>query len=193
MKQNFASVSKKRRRDQDERVQRTRARIDSAFVELLHRRCYGDIRIGDITRKARIGRATFYGHYPNKDALLRSQFERIVAPMLAITGGPVPIDGTAFFAHVRSVPALYRALMGPAGGNGPRVLRDCFEQRAREMLSIESEAELEHLVRSRVLAGMILTVAESSLERGARETPQQMQALLASLVSAGLVDKKVRQ
>ena len=65
----------------DERVVRSRKRLDAAFVELLHRRAYGNMRVSDIAKKAGVGRATFYAHYPSKDHLLRSQFDRFVAPM----------------------------------------------------------------------------------------------------------------
>jgi AcrR family transcriptional regulator len=119
-KQKSASVS--HRRDQtrkDERIRRTRIQIDAAFVELLHRRHYGSIRVSDITKKAHIGRATFYAHYPDKDTLLRSQFDRIVAPMIGRAHGTSAIDATAFFDHIRTAPHFYKTLMGPEGGTAP--------------------------------------------------------------------------
>src|SRR5438552_2594273 len=107
-KHKSASVSKSprdRMKDgtkKDQRVVRTRKRVDAAFVELLHRRAYGNIRVSDITRKAGVGRATFYAHYSSKDDLLRSQFNRIVAPMLVMTPGDAcPLDATALFAHLQ--------------------------------------------------------------------------------------------
>ena len=45
-KHKSANVSQRRAVDRkDERVRRTRTRIDAAFVELLYRRAYGDIRV----------------------------------------------------------------------------------------------------------------------------------------------------
>lgn len=190
-RQKSASVLHRRSKDRkssDERVRRTRARIDSAFVELLHRRAYGSIRVSDITRKARVGRATFYAHYSDKDDLLRSQFERIVAPMLSISKAPALLDATAFFDHVRNVRFIYQALMGPAGGSAPRVLRQCFERRARKALSFERSTKvgLEGFAASRLVASAIITVAECWMEQGFRETPQQVQALFANLISEGV-------
>src|SRR5947209_9513650 len=125
-------------KSKDARILRTRMRIDAAFVQLLNRRPYGDIRVSSIIRKAGVGRATFYAHYSAKDDLLRSQFDRIVAPMLVAssTTGHL-LDASRFFAHIRSAPHLYVALMGPNAGTAPAVLRKCFETRARKVLSFD--------------------------------------------------------
>lgn len=173
----------------DERVRRTRMRIDAAFVELLHRRAYGEIRVTDIVRKAFVGRPTFYAHYATKDDLLRSQFERVIAPMLMpAPGQPASLDATHFFAHVSSSKHLYNAFMGPDGGMAPRVLRECFEARVREALSLEAAADsnLKQCATVRFVASAIMVVVECWLESGSRDTPEQMQNLFADLVSSGL-------
>jgi len=189
-KQNSANVSHRRKDGpKDERVRRTRMRIDAAFVQLLHRRPYGDIRVSNITKKAGVGRATFYVHYSAKDDLLRSQFERIVAPMLMPSPDHPPVlDASRFFTHIRSVPHFYKALMGPSGGTAPRVLRDCFEARARKALSLDHSISpgLNQSATSRFVASSLLTITECWLEHGGRETPQQLQALFTNLVGPGL-------
>ena len=171
------------------RVLRTRTRIDSAFVQLLRRRPYADIRVSDITRKASVGRATFYAHYAAKDDLLRSQFERIVAPMLiACPHDPSVLDASRFFAHIRSAPQFYRALMGPNGGTAPRILRDCFEARARQTLALNYGGTngLKLSAVPRFVGASLIAITECWFEQGGRETPQQMQAFFADLVSPGL-------
>ena len=184
----------------DLRIVRTRQRIDAAFVELLHRRSYGSIRVGDITRKAGVGRATFYGHYFSKDDLLDSQFRRIVAPMLAIRQhARCPLDATGFFAHVQGAPRIYGALMGPQGGSAPRILRECIERRVRESLAdltstnkatkpatTTQEAIFHETVLPRFVASALLTVVECWLESGASETPQRLQEIFSKLVGEGL-------
>jgi AcrR family transcriptional regulator len=173
----------------DERVRRTRMRIGTAFVALLHRRAYGDIRVTDIARKAGVGRPTFYAHYATKDNLLRAEFERVVAPMLVpVSGRPASLDATRYFEHVCSSKFLYKAFMGPNGGTAPRVLRDCFEARAREALSLHPSADsiLRQSASARLIACAIIVLVECWLELGARETPEQLQSLFADLVSKGL-------
>ncbi len=193
-KQNSANVShrpedKHRKNEKkDARVLRTRKRIDAAFVELLHRRPYGDIRVADVAKKAGVGRATFYAHYSTKDELLRSQFERIVAPMLiASPGEPSVLDASPFFAHIGSAPHLYRALMGANSGNAPRILRGCFEARVRKALGLDScPRGLTQAALSRFVASSVLAITECWLEQGGSETPHQLQALFANLVAPGL-------
>jgi AcrR family transcriptional regulator len=199
-KHKFESVSQHRdltqrdvqRRDmesKDERVRRTRARIDAAFVDLLHRRAYADIRVSDIVKKAHIGRPTFYAHYATKDALLRSQFERIVAPMFAASSSdPALLDATHFFAHVGTAPDLYMALMGPNGGAAPRLMRECAEARIRQVLALDdaNASGLKRAAAARFVASSLMAIIECWLEQGARESPQQVQTLFANLVTPGL-------
>jgi AcrR family transcriptional regulator len=111
-KHKSANVSKvePKNANRDRRVVHTRKQIDAAFVDLLHRRSYGNIRVSDITKKAGVGRATFYAHYASKDDLLMSQFQRIVAPMLAATPQDAcPLNAVAFLAHVKGAPRIYKS------------------------------------------------------------------------------------
>jgi AcrR family transcriptional regulator len=183
-KQKSASVSHLRRAEvRDQRVRRTRARIDAAFLALLQRRPYGDLRISDICKKAAVGRATFYAHYATKDELLRSQFERRVAPMLAIRQHSRHlIDATTFFTHVRDMPGIFSALMGPRGGTAPFVLRECFESRVRQALEADGVPGTRKTPLPRFMAATLLTLIEFWLEGGTAESPMQMQALFSSLV-----------
>lgn len=189
-KQKSASVSQRRAVERkDERVRRTRTRIGAAFIDLLHRRAYGDIRVSQIVKKAGVGRPTFYAHYATKDDLLRSQFERMVAPLIrATSGGATRIDATLFLAHVGSAQHFYRAFMGPNGGTAPRVLRDCLETRVRELLALDSAPHpgLKHSVTIRFIASSLLSVVECWIEQGTRETPEQVQDIFSGFVGPGL-------
>jgi AcrR family transcriptional regulator len=189
-KQKSANVSQRHTLNRkDERVRRTRARIDAGFVDLLHRRAYGDIRVSDIVKKAGVGRPTFYAHYATKDDLLRSQFQRLVGPFLrSAPQDPKLIDATLLFAHVGTAQHFFRAFMGPNGGTAPRVLRECFEARVREILAMNPgpHSTLKQSATSRFVASSLITVLECWIERGAHETPQQVQAIFASLVTPGV-------
>jgi len=179
----------------DRRALRTRQLLDAAFVELLHRRAYGNIRVSDITRKADVARGTFYAHYCSKDDLLQSQFNRMVAPMLVTqASNACPLDASAFFAHVLSSPRIYKALTGPHAGSASKVLRKCFELRAEAALA--SGGNDSHKVRGRVIqreailkrfiASSLLTVIECSIETNGGETASDLQAVFGSLVGGGL-------
>lgn len=195
IKQKSASVSKARGTSatKDRRVLRTRSQIDSAFVGLLHRRSYSNIRVSDVTKKAGIGRATFYAHYSSKDDLLSSQFRRIVAPMLAARQDTAcPLDAGAFFAHVTASPRIYRALMGPTAGKAPRILRECIEERVRQSLSAVDVQDdrvgtnLREKIVPRFVASSLLAVIECWVESDGSESPQELQAIFSKLVGGGL-------
>jgi AcrR family transcriptional regulator len=116
-----------RARPADSRAARTREQIDSAFVMLLHRRSYDNMRVSDIARKAGVGRATFYAHFISKDDLLRSQLQRVVLPMLRLQPEePFLLDCRMFFEHIRTAPHIYKALMGGRERNGARVIREAL-------------------------------------------------------------------
>lgn len=177
----------------DRRVLRTRKQLDAAFVDLLHRRSYDNIRVSDITRKAGVGRATFYAHYASKDDLLQSQFRRIVAPMLvARPQDACPLDATAFLAHVMGSPRIYKALTGPEAGKAPRILRECIEQRALQSLFAGGlqpggvSADIRKTIVSRFLASSLLAVIECSIEGKAGESPESLQLIFSTLVGGGL-------
>jgi AcrR family transcriptional regulator len=176
----------------DRRVIRTSRQIDAAFVELLGRRAYGNIRVSDITKKAGVGRATFYAHYSSKDDLLSSQFRRIVAPMLVAQRHDLcPLDATAFFAHVTTSPQIYRALMGPEAGRAPRILRECIEQRVGQALpggalrTVADSFDIQK-VATRFVATSLLAVIECWVESKTGEPPQGLQAIFSKLVGGGL-------
>ena len=133
----------------DSRAGRTRARINGASVILLHRRSYDNMRVSDITKKAGVGRATFYAHFTSKDDLLRSQLQRVVVPMLrmqprgAISAGLPP----SFFEHIRTAPHIYKALMGGHERNGARVIREAFEQHLGSALTTTLAEHRRHHLR----------------------------------------------
>ena len=174
--------SKSVREPGDARTRRTRTRIDAAFVDLLHRRAYESIRVSDIARKARIGRATFYAHYDSKDALLRSQFSRVVEPMIVLRpADPCPFDCTALFSHVLSARRLYRSLAGA------RVIRECFEHCMRTLLE-ECSLQLSVPVPavSRLVASSLHSFVDWWLEHEADGSAERMQLTWSAIVGGGL-------
>ena len=70
-------------KDLDPRVRRTRKMLRDALAQLLKEKEFDKISIGDIAEASTLNRATFYGHYPDKFALLESlvatQFEELIA------------------------------------------------------------------------------------------------------------------
>ena len=173
----------------DQRVARTRSQIDTAFVAMLHRRTYDGIRVGDITRKAGVGRATFYAHYATKHDLLQSQLRRIVCPMLVATDDRTcPIDAMALFAHLAASPRIYHGLM--TGGSGPvvqQMLLTCIEERLQQLLPTQSgRGAVDPIVpdglADRFIAASLLTLVRWCVETPSSRTAAETQAIYAALI-----------
>ncbi len=60
----------------DPRIVRSRRMLMDALVSLLHRKDFDDISVQEIADEATLNRATFYLHYPDKNALLQQWPER---------------------------------------------------------------------------------------------------------------------
>ena len=61
----------------DRRQRKTREAIFKAFTELLSKKNFDQITVGEIIELADIGRATFYAHFETKDYLLKEFCEEL--------------------------------------------------------------------------------------------------------------------
>jgi AcrR family transcriptional regulator len=101
------------------RVARTKAAIEDSFVQLVLEHGYERVAVEDITDRADLARATFYAHYPNKEAVLFSVFDRLIEDLMrriAYQSGPwdeVRREAIqAAYRHAAEVPDLYKACFG---------------------------------------------------------------------------------
>lgn len=100
----------------DLRVRRTRRRLGRAMIELTLERGYDAVTIRDLTDRADIGYATFFRHYPDKEALLRDLLEEVLTGLMERLE-PVSADddpaqtGLVVFRHVKANASLYRVLL----------------------------------------------------------------------------------
>ncbi len=61
----------------DRRQKKTREAIFNSFCELLSKKHYNQITVGEIIEGADVGRATFYSHFETKDFLLKELCEEL--------------------------------------------------------------------------------------------------------------------
>ena len=64
-------------KNMDRRQKKTRENIFKAFIELLSKKHYNNITVGEIIERADVGRATFYSHFETKDFLLKELCEEL--------------------------------------------------------------------------------------------------------------------
>jgi AcrR family transcriptional regulator len=176
----------------DPRVAKTRARIGAAFIELLGRRAYFRIRVSDITRKARVGRATFYAHFESKDALLKERFVAAVLPrVIELPDDSCLVDCTALFAHILTSPAIYRSLAaGPGRSATDGIVQDALESRIATLVATRAARGAGMSPTAafvpRFVAGTILALIAWSLEQRPAPTPAELQTAYALLVGRAL-------
>ena len=113
-------------RTRDRRVERTQEQLRQALVALIRERGFERLTVQDIIDRANVGRATFYAHFDNKDALLASGFDQLrdalrAAQRVAL-GRPGPVEHRVFafthevFAHTDAHRDLFRMMVGRRSG-----------------------------------------------------------------------------
>lgn len=65
----------------DRRVQRTQQLLEAALLSLIKEKEFETISVQEIIDRANVGRATFYAHYDNKEDLLESGFDGLLATL----------------------------------------------------------------------------------------------------------------
>jgi AcrR family transcriptional regulator len=116
-----------------ERRTRTRSALYAALLAILEERAFEQVTIREITARAEVGYATFFRHYPDKEALLHDLAERQISELLAMT---LPIlftvdsraSAQALAAYVWEHRRLWSALLA---GGAAGVLREEFVRQAR--------------------------------------------------------------
>lgn len=98
----------------DRRVKRTQNLLAKALISLTLEQGYEAVTIRDITERADIGYATFFRHYPDKEALLQDVIEVVLAELMALLDGQAQdaeAQGLLIFRYVREHSELCRVLL----------------------------------------------------------------------------------
>ncbi|GGW95657.1 hypothetical protein GCM10010297_16820 [Streptomyces malachitofuscus] len=144
----------------DARAVRTRAKLRRALLDECAQRPLTEISVASLVRRAGVGRATFYLHYADLEALAVDACADVVRDAVdalhAWRGTPDPVSPPlpliAFFTGLTSHTGLYKALLNPGGG-GPlgRVLYQDLRARSRTERSLAGAPEAD-LIASAVAA-----------------------------------------
>jgi AcrR family transcriptional regulator len=178
------------------RVARTKAAIEDAFVQLVLERGYERVAVEDICDRADLARATFYAHYPNKEAVLFSVSERLVEDLMrriAYQGGPwneVRRDAIeTAFNHAAEMPDLYRACMSDSRTRQAYLSILCryAEQNFRDRLTaLNRQPRVPVPMMARVFAGAHLAVLEAWLAGELEGDIEELARMTLDLLVAGL-------
>ncbi|MFC9797332.1 TetR/AcrR family transcriptional regulator [Streptomyces sp. NPDC127584] len=124
----------------DPRAARTRAKLRQALLDECVERPLAEVAIAPLVRRAGVGRATFYLHYGDLEALAVDACAGVVRDAVdalhAWRGAPDPASPPPalrdFLAELAPHAGLYRALLRPGGG-GPLGLVLHTDLRARSL------------------------------------------------------------
>jgi len=183
-------------RTADARVRRTRLQLGTALLNLIIEKPINDVTIQDILDRSGVGRSTFYLHYRDKDDLLVSQLETFLETISSSLSDRkdkshrvMPV--AELFAHIGNQNKLYRVLSDSGH------LKDFFElaeghfargieRRLKESGRLATLPQRELAARSSALSGSLLSLLRWWLDRGEKESPEEMDQMFHRMVWTGL-------
>ena len=179
----------------ERRVARTKAAIEDAFVQLVLEHGYERVAVDDICAQADLARATFYAHYPNKEAVLFSVFNKLIEDLMqriAYQSGPwneVRRDAIqAGYKHVAEMPDLYRACLSDARTRRAYLssLSHYAEQNFRDRLTaLDRQPRVPVPLMARVFAGAHVAVLDAWLAGELDGDVEELANMTLDLLIAG--------
>ncbi len=154
---------------EDRRVQRTRQLLEAALLSLIKEKEFDAISVQEIIDRANVGRATFYAHFDNKEDLLESGFDDLLATLrerqreARSHGGPIDRRLFAFSHH----------LLAHADEH-----RDIFPA----MVSKRGGALIQHLLRN-LLVKVVREDVREAAQGSARPVPEEA---IVQFIAGGL-------
>ena len=191
-----AAPRKKAQRKPDARVRRTRDQLGYALIQLIVEKPINDVTVQDVLDRAGVGRSTFYLHYRDKDDLLVSQLEMFLETMSTVlsvrnekSNRVAPV--AEMFEHIGNQNKLYRVLSDSGH------LKDFFdlaegyfargiERRLTESGRLANIPQRELAARASALSGSLLSLLRWWLDRGEKESPEEMDKIFHRMVWTGL-------
>jgi len=177
------------------RVARTKAAIEDAFVQLVLEQGYDQVAVEDIADRADLARATFYAHYPNKEAVLLSVSNRLTEDLMsriAYQGGPwnvVRRDALqTAYGNAAENPGLYRACMSDARTRQAylSIVSRYAEQNFRDRLTaLGRQPRIPVPVMARGFVGTTLAILEAWLAGELEGDVEQLASMALDLFIAG--------
>ena len=180
----------------DARVRRTRDALGDALVALMQEKPFETITVQDVLDRAQVSRSTFYSHYSDKDDLLMSDAEEFfesISMALSVHGDKsdrvFPV--MEFFMHLSDVQPFFKALvksgkyqenMDLARGHFARGI----ERRLSELPRGKSIPPNQLPAIAFTHAGALLSLLTWWLDRGMRESPQEMDELFHRMIWNGV-------
>jgi AcrR family transcriptional regulator len=179
------------RRQPDRRVERTKQQLHATLLHLIDRRAFARLTVGDITRRANVGRSTFYAHYKSKEDLLFRAFEgglRALAARPAPGGSSGPARFHFSLPLLRHIGAQRRFALATLVDDGSPLVRRKMAEVLTGVVGLEldrmSAASALRGARAAAIVGAFLGLVQWWLRDGVRQTPEAVDAVFQRVAAA---------
>jgi AcrR family transcriptional regulator len=184
----------------DRRSQKTITALGDALLDLMMEKGYEAISIKEIIDRANVGRSTFYSHYPDKDALLLSQLDRVVEFLSQnqpqhTSDGNLYFPSLGLFQHIQEQYKLFRILAWDSGINlvTRHLQKSLSEQVERRLVESGQVHEIPVPVIASFMAGSFLALVRWWLDNKMIYPPEEMDRMFRKLALPGIMPKDVEK
>jgi AcrR family transcriptional regulator len=170
----------------DKRISQTRHALINALIALTLEKGYDSVTVRDIAERADIGYATFFRHFPDKEALLENVLEGTLTEFLELIQ-PVMNDpertATLVFGHVTQNSDLVRVLLRTRNVSPlmPRIFA-VSSQAMLETLTPNSKSSIPPEIAAHHMIASILELIEWWLEHDMPYPPERMGKIVNALI-----------
>ncbi|HWJ77972.1 MAG TPA: TetR/AcrR family transcriptional regulator C-terminal domain-containing protein [Niallia sp.] len=185
----------------EEKNRKTKQLIQVSFMQILEEKPFDSITIGDITKKAKINRGTFYLHFTDKYDLL----ERIEQQLFADLGNHIDALQSGYststtlekeqeqlaaslFSSIETQSPILKIFLSDHGRAGFHLrFRDAFSKKVRsnlernESFNVNLKVPMEYFLA--FITSAFLGLMEQWIQNGLDKTPQEMTALYIDIIS----------
>jgi AcrR family transcriptional regulator len=195
--------------ENDLRVHRTLDSIQSALVALLAKKGLDSVTVGDIARRAKVNRTTFYRHYRDKYNLLESILTKAIDELDESMGPPqlarkrfaldeVPEPWIKLFEQIEENADLYRAILHSSGGAAFQAhlrtqVEHLLQERSPVSPSLKKRSTTNDVVPPEIVAAfsasLFVGVALWWLEFGTASSPSQIASWLRKFFLYGFAQQ----
>lgn len=191
-------------RKTDRRVQKTRALLYEALIDLMIEKGYEAITVQDLIDRANVGRSTFYSHFEDKEQLLVSNMEQL-REFLAEQRRQAARQGSAssrfgfsfaMLQHVQGHKRLYKAVAGKQSGavvlrHMQRMLAGLVQEEIEALEAHRSDAggfSIPREVLTDFIVGTFMTLLAWWMDRSAPCSAVEVDRMFHRLVLTGVSD-----
>ena len=179
----------------DRRIKRTNRLLQQALIDLTLEKGFDTVTIRDLTERADIGYATFFRHFPDKEALLeevlrsmKEDFQKLLAPHWMISD---PENGcTLLFQYVQGNLELVKVLLNTTSSMA--LLKPIQEIGLQEVMGIFNRPG-EHAIPVDLAAGYLLSslimMVRWWVEHDQPYLPEEMGRFTAELIIRPLMER----